>query len=159
MNVAADTVVCIDYTLTDDTGEVIDSSDGEPLEYIQGHGQLVPGLEREMEGKKAGDAFKISIAAADGYGEHDPSRVVQVERAELPDDLEPEIGMELSTEGPDGESITLWITDISPSGITLDGNHPLAGQTLHFSIEVRKVRAATAEELSHGHVHGPGHDH
>lgn len=159
MKIAADTVVTLEYTLTDDSGEVIDASDGEPLEYLHGQGQLVPGLERQLEGHKAGETLAVDVLPAEGYGDHEPARVVQVERNELPADLDPEVGMELNTEGPNGEPITLWITDVSETEITLDGNHPLAGQTLHFNIEVRAVRAATEEELTHGHVHGPGHDH
>ena len=159
MHIAANTVVCLDYTLTDDTGEVIDASEDEPLEYLHGQGQLVPGLERQLEGKKAGETLDVVVSAAEGYGEHDPARVVQIERSELPEDLEAEIGMELSTEGPGGEPITLWITEVNDKEVTLDGNHPLAGQTLHFNIVIRTVRKATAEELTHGHVHGPGHDH
>lgn len=159
MKIGAGAVVAIDYTLTDDSGEVIDSSDGEPLEYLHGTGQIVPGLERELEGRQAGDNLKVKVSPADGYGEHDPNRVVEVERTELPDDLELEMGMELCTEGPEGEPTVMWITEISESHVTLDGNHPLAGQTLNFSIDVRTVRKATADEVSHGHVHGPGHDH
>jgi FKBP-type peptidyl-prolyl cis-trans isomerase SlyD len=159
MKIAAGSVVTIEYTLTDDDGEVIDTSDGEPLEYLHGHGQLVPGLERELEGRKAGDSLKVVVPPKDGYGDHDPARVVEVDRSELPEDIDPEIGLELTTEGPDGEPITLWVTDVEEGTVTLDGNHPLAGQTLNFAIDVRAVRAATAEELQHGHVHGEGHDH
>jgi FKBP-type peptidyl-prolyl cis-trans isomerase SlyD len=160
MKIAADTVVSLEYTLKDENGEIIDGSDGEPLEYLHGHGQLVPGLEKQLEGKKVGDKLKASVPAEEGYGTHDPERVVEVTRAELPEDLVPEIGMELSTEGPDGEPLTLWITDVTDTQVTLDGNHPLAGQTLHFDIDVRSIRAATKEELEHGHVHGEGdHEH
>ena len=159
MKIGAGTVVAIDYTLTDDSGEVIDSSDGEPLEYLHGSGQIVPGLERELEGRQAGESVKVKVAPADGYGDHDPNRIVEIERAELPEDLEPELGMELCTEGPEGEPIVMWITEVTDTNVTLDGNHPLAGQTLNFAIEVRSVRKATEDETSHGHVHGPGHDH
>ena len=159
MKIVENTVVTLEYVLKDDSGEILDSSDGEPLEYLHGHGQLVPGLERELEGKTSGASLNVKVPPEDAYGEHDPERVIEVERSELPEDLTPEIGMELSTEGPDGEPLTMWITEISDASVTLDGNHPLAGQTLHFSIEVRGVRAATEEELSHGHVHGDGHEH
>jgi FKBP-type peptidyl-prolyl cis-trans isomerase SlyD len=159
MKIVENTVVTLEYVLKDDSGEILDSSDGEPLEYLHGHGQLVPGLERELEGKTSGDSLNVKVPPEDAYGEHDPERVIEVERNELPEDLTPEIGMELSTEGPDGEPLTMWVTEVSDDTVILDGNHPLAGQTLHFSIEVRSVRAATEEELSHGHVHGDGHEH
>ncbi len=159
MKIADGTVVAIDYTLTDDTGEVIDASEGEPLEYLHGQGQLVPGLERQLAGKQAGDACQIKVLAKEGYGEHDAALVHEVERAEFPEDLDPEVGMELSTEGPDGEPVRLWVVNVTDKAITLDGNHPLAGQNLNFAIDVRQVRAATAEEISHGHAHGPNHDH
>jgi len=159
MKIAANTVVSLEYVLKDDSGEILDSSDGEPLEYLHGHGQLVPGLERELEGKKAGDALDVKVPPKYAYGEHDPEHVIEVERGELPEDLVPEVGMELTTEGPDGEPLTMWITEINDEVVILDGNHPLAGQTLFFNVEVRDVRAATEEELSHGHVHGEGHEH
>jgi FKBP-type peptidyl-prolyl cis-trans isomerase SlyD len=159
MKIAANTVVTLEYVLKDDSGEILDSSDGEPLEYLHGQGQLVPGLERELDGKKAGDSLEVTVPPEDAYGAHDPDRVIEVERGELPEDLLPEVGMELNTEGPDGEPLIMWITEVNDESVTLDGNHPLAGQTLFFSIDVRAVRAATEEELSHGHVHGEGHEH
>lgn len=154
MNIAANTVVTLEYTLKDETGEIIDSSDGEPLEYLHGQGQLVPGLERELEGKQKGISLEVKVAPEDAYGEHDPDRIIEIERKELPDDLTPEVGLELATDGPDGNPITLWIVDIEGDKITLDGNHPLAGQTLNFAIDIRDVRQATAEEIEHGHAHG-----
>lgn len=162
MDIAKNAVVSIDYTLTDDDGEIIDSSDGEgPLVYLHGYGQLVPGLENELNGKTSGAAFKISIPPKEGYGEHDSQKLFEVEAGELPDDLEPELGMELTTDGPDGEEVSMWVSEITDNGVILDANHPLAGQTLHFAIQVRDVRAATAEEIEHGHAHGPDgeHDH
>lgn len=159
MKIATDTVVTLKYTLRDESGEVIDSSDDEPLEYLHGHGQLVPGLERALEGKSQGAKFDIQVPPEDGYGEHEPEQLMEIDRADLPEDLEPEVGMELSADGPDGEVATLWIADIEGSTITLDGNHPLAGQFLNFSIEVENIRAATAEEIDHGHAHGEDDDH
>ena len=155
MKIADNTVVTIDYELTDDKGEIIDQSPSdEPLEYLHGHGQLVPGLERQLLGKQSGDAFKADVAATEGYGEYDHLRIIQIKRDELPEDLSPEIGMELSSEGPDGEPVAFWISNIQKDVITLDGNHPLAGQTLHFSIKIKEVRTATEEEIAHGHAHG-----
>ncbi len=159
MNITKNAVVSIEFVLKDDSGEVIDASEGDPMDYLHGHDQLVPGLERKLEGKSVGAKFEAKVPPADGYGERDPNRVVVLERSEFPDDLIPELGMELNAEGPDGQPVILWVTDISEDGITVDGNHPLAGQTLNFAIEVTGVRQASSEELEHGHVHGPDSDH
>ena len=159
MQITSGSVVVFDYTLTDDDKEIIDSSTGsEPLAYIQGEGQIVPGLEKAMEGKKAGDSFSISIAPEEAYGLHDPENisVVPADQIEGGEDLEE--GMQLHTEGEFGEQ-TVLITKIVGNEVTIDGNHPLAGLTLHFDIAIRDVRAATEEELDHGHVHGEGGHH
>lgn len=153
MNIATNTIVTLEYTLKDETGEVIDSSEGEPLEYLHGHGQLLPGLEQALEGKKKGVKLDVKVAPEDAYGEHDPDRIIQIERQELPEDMTPEIGLELATDGPDGSPVTLWIVDIEGDTITLDGNHPLAGQLLHFEVQIHNVRQATPEEIEHGHEH------
>jgi len=160
MKIAKNTVVSMDYTLTDESGEVIDSSkDGGPLNYIQGHGQIVPGLERALEGKEIGADFSVSIKPEDGYGVRHAERTMKVPRSDLPPDLDPEVGMQLAGEGKNGDPVPLWVTEVNPKEITLDGNHPLAGKTLNFAITVRGVREVTKEELSHGHVHGPGGHH
>ena len=160
MKIAKNTVVSMDYTLTDDKGEVIDSSkEGGPLNYIQGHGQIVPGLERAMEGKAIGAEFSVSIEPKDGYGERHAERTITVPRSDLPPDLDPEVGMQLAGEGKNGDPVPLWVTEVGAKEITLDGNHPLAGKTLNFAITVRDIREVTEEELSHGHVHGPGGHH
>lgn len=158
--VSKNTVVSFDYTLTDDNGKVIDSSkDQAPLDYIQGHGQIVPGLEREMEGKDIGAEFKIKISPEDGYGIRHVERTMKVPREELPPDLEPEIGMQLAGEGKNGDPVPLWVTEVTEQHVMLDGNHPLAGQNLNFDVVIRGVREPTKEELAHGHVHGPGGHH
>lgn len=161
MKIADDSVVEIDYTLRDDDGDVIDTSAEEgPLHYLHGHGQIVPGLERALLGRVVGDALKISVAPEDGYGPHHADRVVTVPRDRLPSDAEPEVGMVLEGNGPRGESILLRVVEVSGVSVTLDANHPLAGENLHFEVTVRAVRAATEEELQHGHAHGPdGHHH
>ncbi len=161
MKIAHNAVVSLDYTLTDDDGKVIDQSDeSEPLEYLHGHGQIVPGLERALEGQDDGQSLEVSVAPADGYGVRDEKKKMTIPRADLPSDLVPEVGMHLSGEGQDGNLVPLWIVDVQADHVALDGNHPLAGQTLHFQIHVRAVRQATSEELSHGHAHGAhGHHH
>ncbi len=154
-------VVEIHYTLRDDTGEVMDTSDGdEALMYLHGSGHIVPGLERALEGKTVGDAVTVRVPPEDGYGVRDAERVLRVSRKDIPAGPEPEVGMELEAEGPDGDPLMLWVADIQGDEITLDGNHPLAGKTLHFEVAVHSVRDATEDEKHHGHVHGPdGHHH
>lgn len=159
MQITPGSVVVFDYTLTDDDKDIIDSSVGsEPLAYIQGEGQIVPGLEKAMEGKKAGDSFKISLPPEDGYGVHDPENISVVPADQIEGGEELEEGMQLHTEGEFGEQ-TVIITKIVGNEVTIDGNHPLAGMTLHFDIAIRDVRPATDEERDHGHVHGPGGHH
>lgn len=161
MTIKKDAVVALEYTLKNDAGDVIDSSSdsGEPLHYLHGHGNIVPGLERALSGKAVGDAVAVVVSPEDGYGEHDPAGVLTVTRTQLPEDLEPEVGMMLAMQSPDGRTLPLTVTAVTDDGVTLDANHPLAGQTLHFDVTVRMVRDATAEELEHGHVHGPGGAH
>jgi FKBP-type peptidyl-prolyl cis-trans isomerase SlyD len=159
MSITQDQVVSIHYTLRDDAGEVIDSSaNGEPLSYLHGHGNLVPGLERELTGRKAGDRLQVKIAPADGYGEYDRELVQQVPRRALKGIGDVKIGMRLQAQTPEGTR-AVTVTHLSGDMVTLDGNHPLAGQNLNFEVEVAAVRAATAEELAHGHVHGAGGHH
>jgi len=159
MQIAQDSVVSIHYTLTSDAGDVIDSSSGgEPLAYLQGHGNLIPGLERELQGKKAGDKLKVRIAPQDGYGEHDAELVQEVPRTAFQGVSDIQVGMQFQAQSNHGPR-TVTITKIVGDAITVDGNHPLAGQHLNFDVEITEVRAATDEELSHGHVHGPGGHH
>jgi len=154
-------VVTIHYTLTDDSGTVIDSSQGaDPLEYLHGHGNIVIGLERELTAKKVGDALKVAVAPKDGYGEHNPLGRGKVPRDSFPKDMELEVGMQFSGEGDKDEPHVVWIAEIAPDHVVIDQNHPLAGKTLHFDVKVDSVRPATKEELEHGHAHGAhGHDH
>ena len=159
MQIAQDSVVSIHYTLTSDAGEVIDSSSGgDPLAYLQGHGNLIPGLERELQGKRAGDKLSVRIAPADAYGEQDESLIQDVPRSAFGQNQNVTVGMQFHAQSNHGDR-TVTITKIVGDTITVDGNHPLAGQHLNFSVEVTDVRAATPEELSHGHVHGPGGHH
>jgi FKBP-type peptidyl-prolyl cis-trans isomerase SlyD len=161
MKIEKGNVVGIDYSLHLGDGQVVDRSDpGEPLTYIQGEGQIVPGLETALEGLGIGDAKKVVVAPGEGYGEHDPRGIQEVPRGAFPSEFEPKVGMELTAEGPNGEPVPFTIREVKPDTVVIDLNHPLAGRTLHFDVTVREVRTATAEELEHGHVHGPhGHDH
>ena len=159
MPIAQDSVVTIHYTLKDDAGEVIDSSvTAEPLAYLHGHGNLVPGLERELEGKQAGDKLNVQVSAADGYGEFNKELVQRVPRRALQGISNLRVGLRLQAQTPEGPRPVV-ITNITGDMVTIDGNHPLAGKALNFEIEITDVREATEEELSHGHVHGPGDHH
>lgn len=157
--VATGKVVTFHYTLTSASGEVIDQSDGEPMPYLHGAGNIVPGLEREMEGKAPGAKFRSIIEPVDGYGEHDPDGEVQVPRSAFPEDAPLEAGVQFVAEQPDGDVVPLWITAVEDDAITVDKNHPLAGEQLTFDIEIVAIRDATADEKTHGHVHGTGCSH
>ena len=159
MSITHDQVVSIHYTLRDDAGEVIDASAaGAPLAYLHGHGNLIPGLERELTGKSAGDRLQVKIAARDGYGEYDSALVQRVPRRALKGVPNLKVGMRLQTQGGHGAR-AVTVTQVVGDMVTLDGNHPLAGKNLNFEVEIAAVREATAEELTHGHVHGPGGHH
>lgn len=159
MQIAERSVASFHYTLTDDQGQVLDSSEGrEPLTYLHGVGQIVPGLEKAMVGRQAGDQFKVDVAPEEGYGvRHDElTQIVPREAFQGVEDIQP--GMQFQGHGPQGV-INVTVTKVDDAGVHIDGNHPLAGQTLHFAIEVTDVRQATEEELAHGHVHGEGGHH
>jgi len=159
MKISKQKVVSFDYTLTDNDGEVIDSSEGnEPLAYIHGSGFLIPGLENEMEGKQAGDAFKVTVAPEDAYGVRDDSLVKEVERDMFGDVENLEAGMQFQAETEDGIEVVV-VTAVGEDTVTVDGNHPLADVTLNFDVKIVDVRDATAEELDHGPVHGEGGHH
>ena len=160
MVIANGKVVSIHYTLKNGAGEVLDSSSGaEPLAYLHGVGNLIPGLEQALDGHTVGDKVDVSVAPEKGYGERHEQLVQQVPRSAFAEVEGLEAGMRFRAEGPDGEQI-VTVTAVSEEEVTVDGNHPLAGETLEFAVEVSEVRDATDEETEHGHVHGPGgHEH
>ncbi|HET9107290.1 MAG TPA: peptidylprolyl isomerase [Steroidobacteraceae bacterium] len=160
MSITQDSVVTIHYTLKDDEGTVIDSSaSGEPLAYLHGHGNIVPGLEKELTGHDTGDKVSVRVSPAEGYGEYDNELVQSVPRRALRGIKDVHPGMHLHAQTEQGPR-TVTVTRVVGDMVTLDGNHPLAGKHLNFDIQIEGVRQATEEELSHGHVHGPhGHDH
>lgn len=160
MNIEKEKVVSINYTLRNDEGEILDSSEGrEPLLYIQGIGNLIPGLEAVLEGKTTGDTIKATIAPADAYGEFNKALISQVPRSQFQGVDNVEVGMQFQAHSEQGDQV-VTITNIENDIVTVDGNHPLAGVTLHFDVNVVAVREATKEELEHGHVHGSdGHHH
>jgi FKBP-type peptidyl-prolyl cis-trans isomerase SlyD len=147
-------VVSMHYTLTNDAGEVLDSSQGQdPLVYLHGVGNIIPGLEDALAGKTSGAKVKASIAPEDGYGIRQEEMIQAIPRDMFSaEDIQP--GMVFQAEGH-----MLTVVSVTDAEVTVDGNHPLAGQTLHFDVEIVEVRDATAEELEHGHVHGAGGHH
>jgi FKBP-type peptidyl-prolyl cis-trans isomerase SlyD len=157
MQIADKKAVTFHYSVKDDEGNVIDSSDGgDPLVYLHGAGNIVPGLEKALEGKQAGDEVKAKVSPEEGYGMRDESNVRNVPRRKLQGKIEPGMRVRLQTdEGP----AVATITAVRGDYVTVDANHPLAGMTLHFEVKVTEVRDATAEEMEHGHVHGPGGHH
>lgn len=153
-----DVVVTMEYTLKV-KGEVIDSSDGsDPLEYLQGHQNIVPGLERELYGLTVGQTKQVTVLPADGYGEVDMDAFLEISRNEFPDDIPLEVGVELDLRDEDGEIMSATISKLDGDMVQLDLNHPLAGETLDFDVKIVGLRSATEEELEHGHVHGHDHD-
>ena len=152
-------VVSMEYTLKVD-GVVTDSSDGrEPLEYVHGAGNIIPGLEREMTGMAVGDSKDVMVAAADGYGEEDENAFMDVPRDQFPDEIPMKVGTEIQVKNQAGQPMFARIDQVGEQSVRLDFNHPLAGKDLHFSVKVVGLRDATVEEKEHGHVHGPGHGH
>lgn len=156
--VVDDVVVSINYTLTVD-GQVIDASEeNDPLVYLQGYQNIIPGLEREMAGMKIGESKEVTVQPRDGYGDIDPDALIEVPRTEFPKDFEVKPGVDLQLQNQDGELLNAVIVAVTPDMVKLDLNHPLAGKELLFRVTVVDLRPATEEELSHGHIHGDDAD-
>lgn len=159
MKITKDSVVSMHYTLRDQAGTVLDSSEGrEPLMFLQGHGQIIPGLEKALDGLAIGDHLDVSIAPEEAYG---------VRQEELQQDIplsafggvdKVEVGMQFQAQSPQGPML-ITVVEVGEESVKVDGNHPLAGQTLFFAVDIETIRDATAEELEHGHAHAPGHHH
>lgn len=153
MNISDKCVVTFHYTLTNSDGEKMDSSAGrDPMKYLHGANNIVPGLEKELGGKSAGDTLKVEVQPEEGYGQVNPQMIQAVPRSafEGVDDIKP--GMQFQAQGPGGEAQHITVKDVSDDEITVDGNHPLAGQVLHFDVTIEDVREASEEELTHGHA-------
>jgi len=158
--IAADTVVAIHYTLTLDSGDEVDSSRGaEPLLYLHGHGNIVPGLESELATHQVGDRLMVSVPAEQGYGEREDEATQRVPRSAFPAAADLQPGMQFGVQDDAGNVRPVWVVEVEADAVVLDLNHPLAGETLHFEVEVVSIRPATPEELRHGHPHGPGGHH
>lgn len=158
MNITKDIVGLFEYTLSNDAGETLDASNGNPLAYLHGHGNIIPGLEKQMEGKKVGDKFTAQVPAAEGYGERVEQLVQTVPSAMFQGVEQIEVGMRFEAQSEQGVH-SVEVTKIEGENVTVDGNHPLAGVNLTFDIEITGVRAATDEEIEHGHAHGEGGHH
>lgn len=156
--VADNVVVSLIYTLSVD-GKILDSSgDEDPLEFLQGVGEIIPGLERELYGMKIGDTKKVHVKFADGYGAVDTEAFVEVPLDQLPPDMPLEIGTEIQVRDMDGEVLDAIISKVEEKSVVLDFNHPLAGKDLDFDVKIGDLRLPTAEELDHGHAHGVDFD-
>ena len=159
MQIGPNSVVSIHYELSNDAGEILDASaEGQPLVYLHGAHNIIPGLEKELAGKAVGDSLKVKVQPEEAYGVRQPELIQQVPRNAFPDPDNLAIGMRFTAQSEGGQ-ISIVITELADETATVDGNHPLAGVVLNFDVNVADVRAATDEELSHGHVHMPGHDH
>lgn len=177
--IAPDTVVTLSYVLFDQNGEAVDRVEKtEPLTYVHGYAQLVPGLERQIAGLKAGDRGSFTVDAEEAFGDHDEEAVFEVDKSDFPDANEVEVGDEFMAEGPGGEPIAMRVLEVHPDSFVVDTNHPLAGQKVRFEVEVADVRAASEQEIADaqaeleqmiaegdddacgcGHDHGHDHDH
>ncbi len=158
--VAAGKVVTLEYTLKDAEGKLLDQSGpGEPLDYLHGAHNIVPGLERKVQSRAVGDELDVVVDPIDGYGERQ-GEPQPVPRDAFPPDADLEEGTHFVAESEDGQMVPLWVVGVKDDEVIVDPNHPLAGMTLHFHVKVLAIRDATEEEKAHGHVHGPqGHAH
>ncbi len=160
MTIADKKVVTLEFTVKNaDTNEVIESSvGGEPLIYLHGFNNLVPGLETALTGKKVGDKYDVNVSAEEGYGVRDDSLVQEVPKAAFEGVEDVQVGMEFTADGPNGP-VVVEVTKIENDMVTIDSNHPLASIPLAFSGEIKEIREASSDELEHGHIHGPSCDH
>ena len=160
MHIEKNRVVTLNYTLRDEQGTVLDASSGRgPLSYLHGKGNIIPGLEQALSGKAAGDKLDVTVTPEQGYGPRDERLVQIVPRTKFGEVENLAPGMQVRVGGQQGQRI-VSVVRVDRDFVTIDGNHPLAGRTLHFSVEIAEVRKASHEEVAHGHVHGPdGHHH
>ena len=159
MNIEDKKVVLVHYTLKNDAGDVLDTSDGQdPLAYLHGAGNIIPGLEAELKGKKAGDKVDAVIKPEDGYGTRRDELVQTVPLSNFDQPDQVKVGVQFYVEGPEGVMMAT-VTAMEGDSVTVDLNHPLADTTLHFAVEIIEVREPTEDELNHGHVHGEGCNH
>ena len=159
MQIEKHRVVTLAYTLKDDNDRIIDQSDDGSFCYLHGASNIIPGLENALSGMAAGDELSVSVPPEEGYGVHDAEKTQAVPREMFPAEEEIVAGMQFHAQGPDGHQLVVTVVKVEDDRITVDGNHPLAGVQLNFDVKVLEVREATGEEITHGHVHGPGAHH
>lgn len=160
MQIADKKVVTLNYTLRDDQDTVIDSSQDGSFVYLHGANNIIPGLENALAGKSVNDEMSVTVEPGEAYGEHNPDMNQTVSIEMFDDAADIEVGRQFHAAGPDGEPVVVTVTAVEDGNVTVDGNHPLAGVTLHFEVKVMDIRDASKEEIAHGHVHGPdGHHH
>jgi FKBP-type peptidyl-prolyl cis-trans isomerase SlyD len=161
MKIQKNSAVSFHYLLTDEDGNKVDSSEGmEPLAYLHGAGNIIPGLEKALEGKSVGDALKVAVTAAEGYGKVQPELIQEVPKSAFQGVDNIETGMQFEAQTNQGGTVPVVITAVTEQTVTVDGNHPLAGKNLNFDVTIEQVREATEEEISHGHIHGSAeHEH
>lgn len=154
MTIADNHVVSIHYKLTNDSGDVLDSSEGsDPMNYLHGTGSIIPGLEQELAGKAVGDNLQVTVKPELGYGERHDELVQVVPREQFGDQKDIAPGMRFQAQSENGEVHVVTVTALTDTEVTIDANHPLAGQTLHFDVTIDAIREATESEIDHGHVH------
>ena len=160
MQIEPNSVVTLHYTLKDNEGNIIDQSDDGSFLYLHGAMNIIPGLEKALTGKSAGDELQVKVTPEEGYGEKDPARIQEVPKTMFQDDSQIQVGVQFQAQSPDGQAIVVTVTEIKEEAVVIDANHALAGIDLNFDVKIVDVREASEEEIAHGHVHGPGgHEH
>ena len=160
MQIANEKVVTINYTLRNDNKDILDSAQNGDFAYLHGSNNIIAGLEKALEGKSVNDELSVSIAPNEAYGERIPEMTQSVPREMFGGEENIEVGQQFHAASPEGQDIVVTVVAVDDDNVTVDGNHPLAGETLHFDVTIVDIRDASAEELEHGHIHGPGgHNH
>jgi FKBP-type peptidyl-prolyl cis-trans isomerase SlyD len=159
MQIAQNSVVTLHYTLKDNDGNIIDQSDDGSFLYLHGAMNIIPGLENALAGKSAGDELSVKVSPEEGYGEKDPQRIQEVPKEMFENSAEIQPGVQFHAQGPDGNPVVVTVVEVKDEAVVIDANHALAGVDLNFEVKVVDVREASAEEIEHGHVHGPGGHH
>ncbi len=160
MQIESNSVVTLHYTLKDNDGKVIDQSDDGSFLYMHGAMNIIPGLENALAGKSAGDEISVKVSPEEGYGVKDDARIQEVPKEMFDSADEIKVGVQFHAQGPDGSAVVVTVVEVKDEAVVIDGNHALAGMDLNFEVNIVDVREASAEEIEHGHVHGPhGHQH
>ena len=160
MQIEANSVVTLHYTLKDNDGKVIDQSDDGSFLYMHGAMNIIPGLENALTGKKAGDSLTVNVSPEEGYGVKDPERIQEVPKGMFEGSEEMVVGTQFHAQSPDGQAVVVTVIEVKDEVVVIDGNHALAGVDLNFDVKIMDVREASEEEIAHGHVHGEhGHQH